>query len=129
MAEPQFVLDASALLVYLQHEPGYQKVQTALADGAVMSAVNLAEVYAKIEARGLSLSEVAAGLLALGLGVVSFTEGDARRSAALYSRARRLGLSLGDRACLALGIHLGLPVLSADQAWKAFPGVRLEIIR
>lgn len=127
--EPRFVLDASALLVYLQQEPGYEKVQKALASGAVMSTVNLAEVYAKVVDRGLSLSEITGNLAALGLGVVPFTEGDARESALLYPRTRALGLSLGDRACLAVGTRLALPVLSGDRAWKKVAGVRVEFLR
>jgi ribonuclease VapC len=128
-AEPKFVLDASALLAYLQHEPGFEKVQKALAGGAVMSTVNVAEVYAKVVARGLPVREIAANLAALGLGMVSFTESDAQGSAALHPRTRQLRLSLGDRACIAVGIQLGLPVLSADRAWKGIPGVKVEMLR
>ena len=128
-AETRFVLDASALLVYLQRESGYERVREALAQGAAMSTVNLAEVYAKAVDRNLPLGEIAGRLEALGLNVVSFTNEDARESAMLYPKARRLGLSLGDRACLALGVRLGLPILSADRAWKGFPGVSLEMVR
>ncbi len=127
--ELSFVLDASAVLVYLQREPGYEKVRDALARGAAVSTVNLAEVYAKLVDRNLPWGEIGRGLEALGLNVLPFTDEDARQSALLYPKARRLGLSLGDRACLALGVRLGLPVLSADQAWKSFGGVRLEMVR
>ena len=127
--ELRFVLDASAVLVYLQREPGYEKVRDALARGAAVSTVNLAEVYAKLVDRNLPWDEIGRGLEALGLSVLPFTDEDARGSALLYPKARRLGLSLGDRACLALGVRLGLPVLSADRAWKGFGGVRLEMVR
>ncbi|HXJ91802.1 MAG TPA: type II toxin-antitoxin system VapC family toxin [Terriglobia bacterium] len=124
-----YVLDASAVLVYLQREPGYEKVRDALARGAAVSTVNLAEVYAKLLDRNLPWGEIGRGLEALGLSAIPFTDEDARESASLYPKARRLGLSLGDRACLALGVRLGLPVLSADRAWKGFEGVKLEMVR
>ena len=124
-----FVLDASALLVYLQREPGYATVQKALTDGAVISTVNVAEVYAKIVQRALPLEDIAANLAALGLSVIPFTEVDARGSAVIYPRTRRLGLSLGDRACLALGARLSLPVLSADRSWKGISGVQVDLVR
>jgi len=126
--EARSVLDASAVLAYLQREAGHERVGSALADGAAISAVNLAEVYAKAVERGISSEEVRARIKALGLLVLKFDEDDALRSAALYPKARAAGLSLGDRACLALGQRLGLPVLTADQAWKRVPGIRLELL-
>ena len=117
------------MLAYLQREAGHKRVGSALADGAAISAVNLAEVYAKAVERGISSEEVRARIKALGLLVLKFDEDDALRSAALYPKARAAGLSLGDRACLALGQRLGLPVLTADQAWKRVPGIRLELLR
>ncbi len=127
--ELRYVLDASVVLAYLQRERGYERVRSALDAGAAISAVNIAEVYAKVVARGLSVDQIAVRLAAIGLEVVAFDEAHARESAALYSKARSLGLSLGDRACLALGHRLGLPVLTADQAWKRMPGINVELIR
>lgn len=117
------------LLAYLQREPGYDRVRNALIQGAAISAVNLAEVYAKVVERGLPLEDIAQRLHALGLGVATFGEEDARGSARFYPEARRLGLSLGDRACLALGARLGLPVLTADRAWLRLTGVNIELLR
>jgi PIN domain nuclease of toxin-antitoxin system len=128
-AEVRSVLDASAVLVYLQREIGYEKVRAALAQGAAVSTVNMAEVYAKVVDRDLPLTEIAALLEGLGVRVIPFTDQDARESAGIYSRAKRFGLSLGDRACLALGLRLGLPVFTADRTWKGFPGIHLELIR
>jgi ribonuclease VapC len=128
-SEVRSVLDASVVLVYLQREPGYERVRNALTQGAAISAVNLAEVYGKVVERGLALEDIAQRLLALGLGVAAFGEDDARGSARLYPEARRLGLSLGDRACLALGVRLGLPVLTADRAWKRLAGLDVELVR
>jgi ribonuclease VapC len=128
-SEARFVLDASAVLAYLQGETGHQRVGSALAGGAVISAVNSAEVYAKVIERGLPVGEIAARLRALGLETISFDEDDARQSAELYPKGRALGLALADRACLALGRRLSLPVLTADQVWKRMPGIKVELIR
>jgi len=114
---PTAVLDASAILAYLKRETGYEQVRNALEAGAAMSTVNLSEVYGRVVATGQALPPVAARLLALGLSPEPFTEGDARTSADLYPQTQPLGLSLGDRACLALGMRLVLPVLTADRAW------------
>jgi len=127
--EARYVLDASAVLAYLQRERGHERVRFALAEGAAISAVNLAEVCAKVIERGVSSDEARWRIKALGLLVVEFDEEDAHRSAALYPKARAAGLSLGDRACIALGQRLGLPILTADQAWKRVSGVRLELLR
>jgi ribonuclease VapC len=127
--EIRSVLDASGLLIYLQREPGYERVRAAFAEGTVIGSVNLAEVYAKVVERQLAIDEVAERLRALGLGVVPFTEEDARNSAILYPKARALGLSLADRACLALGLRLRVPVLTADRTWKRLDGVKVELLR
>ncbi len=128
-SELRFILDASAVLAYLQRERGYPRVSSALASGAGISAVNLAEVYAKLIERGLPAHEVCARLKSLGLKVLPFDEGDALESAALYQQARRLGLSLGDRACLASARRLRLPVLTADEVWTRMPAVNVQVIR
>lgn len=123
------VLDASVVLAYLQRETGFERVGSALASGAVISAVNLAEVYAKVVDRGFAAEEVGTRLHALGLQVIAFDEEHACESAVLYPKARALGLSLGDRACLSLGQRLGLPVLTADHAWKRLAGAKVELLR
>lgn len=127
--EARLVLDASALLAYLQRERGYERVQQALAQGAAMSTVNLAEVYAKAAERAISIRELAERLQVLGLNGVAFTEEDARISAALHPDTRALGLSLGDRACLALGSRLRVPVLTTDRTWKRVRSARVELLR
>lgn len=124
------VLDASAVLAYLKRESGYDSVRQALDIGAAISTVNLAEVYAKVVAAGQQLDAVAVRLVALGLRPLPFTEDDARASATMYPTTRTLGLSLGHRACLALGQRLRLPVLTADRAWtRLTTGVDIRVIR
>jgi ribonuclease VapC len=124
------VLDASAVLAYLKRESGYDSVRQALDAGAAISTVNLAEVYAKVVTAGQQLDAVAVRLVALGLRPLPFTEDDARASATMYPTTRTLGLSLGDRACLALGQRLRLPVLTADRAWtRLTTGFDIRVIR
>lgn len=113
----------------LLQEEGAEKVEQHL-DSAAISAVNLSEVVAKGVDRGLMLEGVIGGLSRLPLEVIPFDAEQAYVAASLRPATRKLGLSLGDRACLALGLKQGLPVLTADQLWaKADVGVKIELIR
>lgn len=117
------VLDASALLAYLQDESGAEVVAEAIAEGAVISTVNLAEVLSRSAGRGVDSVELAArlfesGLLDGAITVEQFTVADAIDTAARRPLTRDAGLSLGDRACLALARRLDAPALTADSAWR-----------
>lgn len=123
------VLDASALLAMLHDEAGGEKVEPLLA-AAVISSVNWSEVVQKSIARNVWDESLRADLEALGLSIVPFTREDAEGAARLWHRTRARGLSLGDRACLALGHRLGLPVVTTDRAWKgAVPGLDVRVVR
>lgn len=120
---PSTVLDASALLAYLRDEPGAEVVADAIAEGAAISTVNLAEVLSRVADRDGDPSRLAGemtdrGLLGGAVSVESFTDEDAVEVARLRPETRAQGLSLGDRACLALARRLGLPALTADTAWS-----------
>lgn len=129
------ILDASALLAYLTDEPGAGRVRTALARGALISAVNWAETLSTLADHGQAPDAAAQALQARGVyrqlvEVVPFDEPLARAVARLRRSTRHAGLSLGDRACLALGLSRGLPVLTADRAWNRLPlKVRIVQIR
>jgi PIN domain nuclease of toxin-antitoxin system len=110
------VLDASALLAYLQDEPGQEKVEAVLAN-AVMSSVNWAEVMQKSVAAGVDVEGMQQDVSALGLAILPFTADDADHAGRLWQQTRQHGLSLGDRACLTLGQILQAPVLTADRVW------------
>lgn len=110
------VLDASALLSFLQGEPGGDRVEPVLPE-AVMSTVNWAEVLQKSIAAGVDTDGMRDDLEALGLVIVPFTTEDAELTAQLWQHTHRCGLSLGDRACLSVGVRLKAPVLTADQIW------------
>lgn len=95
-----------------------------------MSSVNLAEVLQKSVARGIGVEGRRQHLERAGLVILPFTAEDAEMSARIRLQTRPLGLSLGDRACLALAMRLGLPALTADQRWKQVKvGVAIQLVR
>lgn len=121
------VLDASALLALIKNEPGAVHVAAALPN-SVMSAVNYAEVLGKLSDDGWPHDVAATAVRSLGLEVVDFTAAQAEVAGQLRSLSRQAGLSLGDRACLALALVSGLAVLTADAAWTRIAGqVKLTI--
>lgn len=110
------VLDASALLGFLQDEPGGDQVEAVLLEAAI-SSVNWAEVVQKSVAAGVPINGMREDLEALGVTILPFTAEEAEIAGQLWLQTRHAGLSLGDRACLGLGIRLQVPVLTADQIW------------
>jgi ribonuclease VapC len=129
------VLDASALLAHLQDEPGADVVAEAIASGAVISTVNLAEVFSRVADRGGDPAKLAAELTQIGLlgGAITvepFTAADAIDAGRLRPLTRDAGLSLGDRVCLALARRLHAPALTGDTDWQGVAhGVELLPIR
>ncbi len=129
------VLDASALLAYLQGEPGTDAVTEALAQGAFIGRVNLAEVFSKVAERGKDPGELEAelsqrGLLYGVLEVLPFTREDALEAVRLRPLTRPFGLSLTGRACLALAGRLGLPALTTDKSLARLNlGIDVRVIR
>lgn len=130
----QYVLDSSALLAHLHNERGADSVEQALIEGSFISTANLAEVLSKLAEAGDDPNDVMAGLQRQGLlqrlTIMPVTVEDAVAIALLHSKTKALGLSLGDRTCLALAQRLQLPVLTADHAWaRAKLSVGVETIR
>lgn len=122
------VLDASAVLALLNREPGGERVEDYLADG-VISAVNAAEVLSKLADAGLTAGEAKESLSLLGISIIAFELRDAEAVAALRGHTKSKGLSLGDRACLALGLRLGAVVVTAERSWAGLKIGRVETIR
>ncbi len=112
------VLDSSAILVALNAEIGAEKLTPAVMSASVSSAVNLAEVHSKLVAGGMDSRDAWEATLGSVNMSVDFTTVHAELAGNLIAQTRPLGLSLGDRACLALGITLGAAVFTADKAWK-----------
>ena len=127
---PRAVLDASALLAYLQHERGHAVVEPLL-ERAAISAVNLSEVLQKALAAGVSTDGLEADLDVAGVRVYPFDAEDAVYAAELWAGTRKLGLSLGDRACLALAKRLQIPAYTADRVWAQVKvvGVTVKTVR
>jgi PIN domain nuclease of toxin-antitoxin system len=122
------VLDASAVLALLQDEPGSDRVLESL-PGALICSVNLSEVVAKLTELGMPETDIRVAL-SLGLEVVAFDEALAYSAGALRPVTRSAGLSLGDRACLALARSRSLPALTTDRAWRDLDiDVTVEVIR
>ena len=114
------VLDASVLLAILNREPGAERFlqQYDVFGESVVSSVNVAEACCKLVAMG-AIPEKAFEAVALAAGeIVDFDAEQARTCGELTLKTRALGLSMGDRACLALGIKLEAPVYTTDRAWK-----------
>lgn len=123
------VVDASTVLAVVQEEPGFESVGPLLA-GASVSAVNLSEAAAKLLERRYSEAEVRGKLSKLLLDIHPFDRDAAFAAASLRPLTRHLGLSFGDRACLALAQRLDLPVLTGDRAWAGLTiGVRIHLFR
>jgi PIN domain nuclease of toxin-antitoxin system len=117
------VLDASAVLALYFNETGAVQVGAAL-PGALVSAVNYTEVVGKCLERGDALGSSLRKLAAMGFDIVAYDSGLARRAGELRPLTRRLGLSLADRACLALAEREKAPVLTADRTWSS---IRLDV--
>ena len=115
------VLDASALLAWLQHEPGSDRVENALlSQRCLLSAVNYSEVVAKLADYGAgAVPDLGADLRSVGVDIVAFDQQQGLLAGTLRQQTRSTGLSLGDRACLALALAKQATVLTADSAWLA----------
>jgi PIN domain nuclease of toxin-antitoxin system len=124
------VLDASALLAEFQREPGGERVTACYPDVAV-SAVNIGEVVTKLSERGVTAAETEAIVRQLRCPIIPFDAAQALLAGQLRVSTRGLGLSLGDRACLALALTVGAhAVVTTDRAWAALDlGFAVDVIR
>jgi len=126
----RIVLDASALLAVLNREPGAEKLTPQLLSGATSSSVNLAEVQSKLVSRGIKPDEAWEATISPIREASAFTDDQAKIAGSLIAQTSAFGLSLGDRACLALGIALKAPVYTADRSWRNLKlGVRIHLVR
>ncbi len=126
-----FVLDASAVLCLLKGEKGTDRVIEVL-PRSFISAVNLSEVYAKLADAGGSEEKVAHAIGVLHLKVEPFDDERCKDAGMLRPATKSLGLSLGDRACLALARRRNATALTADQIWNEVPaalGIKIEQLR
>lgn len=126
---PAYALDSSALLSIIFEEAGGETVAAILAD-CVISSVNLTEVISTLCDRGMPDGEISFVMAQLCPEVVAFDAAQARLAGGMRRQTRSRGLSLGDRACLALASVDQRVAITADRAWTALDlGVKVELIR
>ena len=126
MSDDDIVVDASVVLAVLKGEP-IGDFDSDRMVGAAISAVNLSESLATLISEGLSEKQADEAVAALDLRVVPFDESQAKAAALLRTKTKHLGLSLGDRACLALASQLEVPAVTADRVWSKLK-IGIEII-
>jgi PIN domain nuclease of toxin-antitoxin system len=123
------VLDSSAVLAVFLSERG-SPIVTPILRGALISTVNVAEVHARLIALGAQADHAWNRLQSVQCEVCFFTAEQARTAAELKAITRAFGLSLGDRACLALAIDRKATVYTTDKIWKNLNlGIKIEVIR
>lgn len=110
------VFDSSVLIAILRQEPGFDVGEQSLNE-ALISTVNLAEVATYLARNSVPPETIKKALDAFPIQVVPFDREQGLIAGFLYPACKSLGLSLGDRACLALAKSMNLPVLTADKAW------------
>ncbi len=125
-----YVLDASALLALLDQEPGSEPVAQFIIEGALMCSVNISEVVAKLSERGMPAQFIHETLDSVKVMIIDFDKLMAYEAGLLRPLTKKFGLSLGDRACLALAKHLKLPAVTADKAWENLSlDMQVKVIR
>jgi PIN domain nuclease of toxin-antitoxin system len=126
----KIVLDRSAILGGIIGESGEEKLTPRLLAEAVISSVNLAGVQGKLQSLGWTSDEAWEDVTGLLGEAIHFDEHQAPTALDLLTQTRALGLSLGDRSCLALGRALRAPVYTAEKAWKKIKvGIPIHVIR
>ncbi|GJM42523.1 MAG: hypothetical protein DHS20C20_28050 [Ardenticatenaceae bacterium] len=123
------VLDASALLAFLFREPGHQLVAPHMED-CCLSTVNLSEVIGRFVRDGHDAEAVVSKLLSASIDIVPFSTQQAALAAVLLPLGKPIGLSLADRACIALALERNLSILTADTVWQTLDlPVEVQLIR
>lgn len=126
----RLVVDSSVILAVIHQERGSENITPELLSRAFVSTVNLAEVQGKLVSSGWPPDLAWEDATGSVLEIVPFNLEHAKTAGSLIAETRSLGLSLGDRACLALGLALKAPVYTADRSWKKLKlNLRIHVIR
>ncbi|WP_227788881.1 MULTISPECIES: type II toxin-antitoxin system VapC family toxin [unclassified Nodularia (in: cyanobacteria)] len=121
-------MDASAVLALLNQETGSEEISQFIGNAAI-SAVHLSEVIAKLAEAGIPAEDIRQILGNLNLEVIPFNEEQALKAGMMRPATKSIGLSFGDRACLALGIFLNQPVLTTDRLWGSLSvGIEIRVV-
>ena len=125
----EYALDASAVLALLNQEPGHEEV-SALISRSILGSVNLCEVLGKLIDAGIVEADAREAVELLGVPIIPFDAEMALAAAALRPHTRTLGLSLGDRSCLALALARGATVVTTERAWAKLKfGLTIHLVR
>ena len=123
------VFDSSVVIAILMQERGFESAE-GLLNEALISTVNWAEVATYLARNSVPKETIQEVLASFPIQVVPFDESLAIQTGCLYPLCKHLGLSLGDRSCLALAISRKLPVLTADQVWSKLDlGIPIQVLR
>ena len=121
------ILDSSALICLISKEIGFEKVAEII-PYAIMSSISIAEVARfLIERKNMSLDNAQRMILSIIDNIIPFDAALAFTSASILAQTRKFGLSLGDRACIVLGLQTGFPVYTADKIWAEL-GLDCQIV-
>ena len=112
-----YVLDASAVLAYINAEPGSEMVEEVLFSSTISSA-NLTEVFSKLVRSGMDAEETRDVLLQCCPSVTAVDREQAETAGIIHAAVTHLGISYADCACLSLGARCDRPVLTADHKWE-----------
>ena len=122
------VFDSSVVIAILKQSRGFKSAEKTLSD-ALISTINLAEVATYLARNSVPSDTIQEVLASFPIQVIPFEETLAIQTGCLYPSCKHLGLSLGDRACLALAISRKLPVLTADQVWSKLDlGIPIQVL-
>lgn len=124
----RFILDSSAILAFLNQENGAEYVERLIPDSRIC-AVNVSEVLSRSVELGHTNESAHESFAMLCLEIIDFDENHALKAAELSAVTRHLGLSLGDRSCLACAILLNATAVTADRQWKSLTCCPVEVIR
>lgn len=128
MSKATSVLDSSAILAVLNAESGAANVAPLLSR-SIVSSINVAEVLTKLVERNIRLKDALEDFLKLGLEIIEFDVKQAAKVAELRPVTKHLGLSLGDRSCLALAISENATAVTADKIWSNLNFCKVKVIR
>jgi PIN domain nuclease of toxin-antitoxin system len=128
MSKVTSVLDSSAILAVLNAENGAENVEPLLSS-SIVSSINVAEVLTKLVERNIRLKDALEDFLKLGLEIIEFDIKQAAKVAELRPVIKHLGLSLGDRSCLALAISENITAVTADKIWSNLNLCKVKVIR
>lgn len=124
------LFDASALLTMIQEERGIELLEE-MVSIAVMSSVNLSEVVSVLARSGMPRDAISETINSSITEIIPFSQAEAELAGNLINDTKKLGLSLGDRACIATALLYGLELYTTDQAWEKLnlQGLKLKLVR